>query len=80
MQTVEVNGTVQIAGVAVKPGDLVCADEAGVCFVPHAQAAAVLEASRKIDAADTRRKRDIEGGVPVAVSTIYGWGTVNMVR
>jgi regulator of RNase E activity RraA len=66
MQTVEVNGTVQIAGVAVKPGDLVCADEAGVCFVPHAQAAAVLEAARKIDAGDTRRKRDIESGVPVA--------------
>ena len=66
MQTVEVNGTVQIAGIAVKPGDLVCADEAGVCFVPHAQAAAVLDAARKIDGADTKRKADIEQGVSVA--------------
>jgi regulator of RNase E activity RraA len=66
MQTVEVNGTVEICGVQVSPGDLVCADEAGVCFVPRNQAAAVLEVARKIDAADTRRKADIEQGVPVA--------------
>jgi 4-hydroxy-4-methyl-2-oxoglutarate aldolase len=66
MQTVEINGTVQIAGVAVKPGDLVCADEAGVCFVPHARAAAVLDAARNIDAADTKRKKDIEAGASVA--------------
>jgi regulator of RNase E activity RraA len=65
-QTVEVNGVVQIAGIGVKPGDLVCADEAGVCFVPYAQAAAVLEASRKIDGSDTKRKADIESGVSVA--------------
>ena len=66
MQTVEVNGTVQIAGIAVRPGDLVCADEAGVAFVPYAQAAAVLEAARKIDGGDTRRKADIDNGVPLA--------------
>ena len=30
MQTVEVNGKVQVCGVQVSPGDLVCADEAGV--------------------------------------------------
>lgn len=66
MQTVEINGTVQIAGVQVKPGDLVCADEAGVAFVPREQAAAVLEAARKIDTGDTRRKKDIDSGASVA--------------
>jgi 4-hydroxy-4-methyl-2-oxoglutarate aldolase len=66
MQTVEVNGVVQICGVQVSPGDLVCADEAGVAFVPRAQAAAVLEVARKIDGADTRRKADIDGGASVA--------------
>jgi 4-hydroxy-4-methyl-2-oxoglutarate aldolase len=66
MQTVEVNGTVQVAGVAVRAGDLVCADEAGVCFVPYARAAEVLEAARKIDGGDTKRKADIEAGVSVA--------------
>jgi len=66
MQTVEVNGTVQIAGIPVRPGDLVCADEAGIAFVPYARAAEVLEASRKIDGGDTKRKADIESGVPLA--------------
>jgi len=50
----------------VRPGDLVCADEAGVAFVPRERAAEVLEAARKIDAGDTKRKRDIESGASVA--------------
>jgi len=66
MQTVEVNGTVQVCGVQVRPGDLVCADEAGVAFVPHDRAAEVLEAARKIDAGDAKRKADIDQGVSVA--------------
>jgi 4-hydroxy-4-methyl-2-oxoglutarate aldolase len=66
MQTVEVNGVVQVCGVQVKPGDLVCADEAGVAIVPRERAADVLEAARKIDAGDTRRKADIDGGTSVA--------------
>jgi 4-hydroxy-4-methyl-2-oxoglutarate aldolase len=66
MQTVEVNGVVQICGIPVKPGDLVCADDAGVAFVPHEKAAAVLDVARKIDSADARRKADIERGVAVA--------------
>jgi 4-hydroxy-4-methyl-2-oxoglutarate aldolase len=66
MQTVEVNGKVQVCGIQVSPGDLVCADEAGVCFVPREQAAAVLDAARKIDAGDTKRKKDIDAGASVA--------------
>jgi regulator of RNase E activity RraA len=66
MQTVEVNGKVQICGVQVSPGDLVCADEAGVAVVPREQAAAVLEAARKIDAGDTKRKKDIDAGAAVS--------------
>lgn len=66
MQTVEVNGKVQVCGIQVSPGDLVCADEAGVCFVPREQAAAVFEAARKIDGGDTKRKQDIDSGVSVA--------------
>jgi regulator of RNase E activity RraA len=57
---------VQIRGVQVRPGDLVCADEAGVAFVPREQAAAVLEVARNIDAADSRRKADIDSGASIA--------------
>ncbi|HXV11858.1 MAG TPA: RraA family protein [Burkholderiales bacterium] len=66
MQTVEVNGTVQVAGIQVHPGDLVCADEAGIAFVPRSRAAELLEAARKIDAGDTKRKADIDRGASVA--------------
>jgi regulator of RNase E activity RraA len=55
-----------IAGVLVKPGDLVCADNAGICFVPREHAAEVLQAARKIDAGDTKRKQDIDRGVSVS--------------
>jgi regulator of RNase E activity RraA len=65
MQTVEVNGTVQICGIQVKPGDIVCADEAGVAFIPHEKAAQVLEAARRIDAGDSKRKADIDAGVGI---------------
>jgi regulator of RNase E activity RraA len=44
----------------------VCADNAGICFVPRERAAEVLEAARKIDAGDTKRKQDIERGVSVS--------------
>lgn len=66
MQTVEVNGKVQICGIQVSPGDLVCADDAGVAIVPREQAVELLEAARKIDAGDTKRKKDIDQGVAVA--------------
>jgi regulator of RNase E activity RraA len=66
MQTVEINGTVQVAGIQVHPGDLVCADEAGIAFVPRSRAAEILEAARKIDAGDTKRKADIDRGASVA--------------
>jgi len=66
METVEVNGVVQICGIQVRPGDLVCADEAGVAFVPRARAAEVLEIARQIDAGDNKRKADIDKGASVA--------------
>ena len=34
MEAVEMNGPVTVHDVAVYPGDLVLADESGVCFVP----------------------------------------------
>jgi regulator of RNase E activity RraA len=65
LQTVEINGPVQIAGIQVRPGDLVTADEAGICFVPREHANEVLEQARKIDAGDDKRKQDIARGVDV---------------
>ncbi len=66
MQTVEVNGTVEIRGVPCKPGDLVCADEAGIAIIPQDKIAVVLAHAQKIDAGDSKRKADIDKGVGIA--------------
>lgn len=63
LETVEINGRVRIAGVAVDAGDLVVADEAGIVFVPFVEAEAVLQEAESIDAGDTRQKSDIAAGI-----------------
>lgn len=65
IQTVQINHPVQIAGVPVAPGDLVIADETGVCFVPLELAPDVLTRAQEIHAAEARRLADIEAGVSV---------------
>jgi 4-hydroxy-4-methyl-2-oxoglutarate aldolase len=66
LETVEINGRVHVAGISVNAGDLVVADEAGICIIPREHAAALLDICSKIDAGDTRRKQDIEAGVDIA--------------
>lgn len=66
LETVEINGRVRIAGIAVDAGDLVAADEAGVVFVPFAQVEAVLTEAERIDQGDSRQKADIEAGIDLA--------------
>jgi regulator of RNase E activity RraA len=66
LRTVAVNRPVTIAGVAVRPGDLVVADECGVCFVPHARAAEVLEKARQIEQSEKWRLERLAAGVPLA--------------
>lgn len=65
IQTVAINTPVQIAGVVVDPGDLVVADETGICFVPQVVMGRVLDRAREILAAEARRQKDIAGGVAV---------------
>jgi 4-hydroxy-4-methyl-2-oxoglutarate aldolase len=54
IQTVAINRPVSICGVSVSPGDLVIADEVGVCFVPFERAAEVLAVAQRM----TRREED----------------------
>jgi hypothetical protein len=54
-----------ICGISVKPGDLVLADEVGVCFVPHERAADVLAVVRRILQYEEQRLRQIAEGTPV---------------
>jgi len=65
IQTVEINRPVEIAGVRVTPGDIVVADETGICFVPPDIAAAVLKRAQEIMVAEAKRQEDISAGVAV---------------
>ena len=66
IETMAVNQPVQIAGVEVKPGDLVVADECGVCFVPFARAAEVLAIAQRLAASENARLEQLEAGISLA--------------
>ncbi|HZL41472.1 MAG TPA: RraA family protein [Pseudolabrys sp.] len=66
VKTVAVNKPVTICGIAVNPGDLVLADETGVCFIPRQRAGEVLERARRIAANEVTRTAKINSGAPVA--------------
>src|SRR5919109_3381978 len=52
IETMAVNDPVHIAGIEVRPGDLVVADECGVCFVPFPRAAEVLAVAERLSASE----------------------------
>jgi 4-hydroxy-4-methyl-2-oxoglutarate aldolase len=65
LETVEINGTVMIGDVRVQAGDLVVADDTGVCFIPREQIVAVIELCEKKARAEEIRCKAIENGIPV---------------
>ena len=65
LETLEINGTVQIGEVRVEPGDLVVADDSGVCFVPRDYILEVLELVEKRAKAEDVRCKAIVGGAEV---------------
>jgi regulator of RNase E activity RraA len=66
IETVEINGEIEVAGIRVAPGDVVLADDTGVCFVPRARAPEVLELAKQKSAAEEAKCKAIDAGVPVA--------------
>src|SRR5258708_1850304 len=66
VETMAVNVPVQIAGIEVKPGDLVIADECGVCFIPLARAAEVLAVAQRLAASEAQRLKKLAEGIPLS--------------
>ena len=65
IETVEINGIVQIGDVRVSPGDIVLADDTGVCFIPRDRAAEVLGLARKRSHAEDAKCKAIDQGIAV---------------
>jgi 4-hydroxy-4-methyl-2-oxoglutarate aldolase len=65
IQTVAINRPVSIAGVGVRPGDLVIADEVGVCFVPCERAAEVLAVAQRLARREEERLAKLASGMPL---------------
>jgi 4-hydroxy-4-methyl-2-oxoglutarate aldolase len=65
VQTIAVNKPVMICGIPVNPGDLVLADEVGVCFIPRERAAEVLARTQRNAAAEVIRVAKIAAGAPI---------------
>jgi len=65
IETIEINGPVQIGDVRVSPGDVVVADDTGVCFIPRDVAMEVLEAVERKAKAEEIRCKAIDDGIPV---------------
>lgn len=72
--SVEINATIAVAGVAVEPGDLVVADETGVCFIPAGLVLDVLQRCEAIDKKEADMFADIEAGLPMSdvIGRLYG--------
>lgn len=66
LETVEVNGPITIEGIRIAPGDLVVADEVGVCFVPFARAGDVLAVIERQAQNEAARQALIDQGTPLA--------------
>jgi regulator of RNase E activity RraA len=66
IETMAVNDPVHIAGIEVEPGDLVVADECGVCFVPFARAAEVLSVAQRLAASEAQRLKALADGILLA--------------
>ena len=72
--TREINGIVTLGGVSVAAGDLVVADETGVCFVPADKVTEVVARCEEIAMQETKLENEIADGRAIEdiIEQLYG--------
>jgi 4-hydroxy-4-methyl-2-oxoglutarate aldolase len=73
LESVELNGPVLIAGVHVRAGDLVLADDDGICFVPIERAETILHLAERRAVDERERAASIDLGM--SVPDLAAWTT-----
>ena len=66
IETVEINGEVDIFGIRVRPGDIIVADDTGVSVIPIERAEEVLKVCQKKHALEAGRLAAVREGMHVA--------------
>jgi regulator of RNase E activity RraA len=62
LEAMEINGPVVVCGIRVEPGDLVVADDTGVCFVPRERIMDVLAFAEKKSKAEQDKCYEVDRG------------------
>src|SRR5580704_48963 len=72
IQAVEINGPVTLHNVVVEPGDLIVADDSGVCAIPAEKVSYVLEKCKSINKEEAIMRDLINQNVPISdLKTLY---------
>jgi regulator of RNase E activity RraA len=63
VKVIEINTTVKVDGVAVRPGDIIVGDSTGIVCIPLERAAEVATLSRKLEEQDRQAAVEIRSGL-----------------
>jgi regulator of RNase E activity RraA len=66
MQAVEINGLVRLCDTLVEPGDLIVADDSGVCVIPADKVDYVLEKCKSIIKEEELMRELIDNDVSIS--------------
>lgn len=66
MECIELNGPISLCGILVIPGDLMVADDSGVCVIPYENVEYVLEQCKAISKSEEKMKRLIVNKAPIS--------------
>ena len=66
IEAIEINGPVVLNHIQVNPGELVIADDSGICFIPPQHAAMILEKCRQILPDEEIMRELIERDAPIS--------------
>jgi len=66
MEAIEINGPVRLHDIVVYPGDLVVADDSGICVVPQDLVVKLIDEAEKVGGAEDRMREMITRKAPIS--------------